>query len=286
MIFNDIVLTLKNAGIENALHEARLITSHITGISEAKILSARFDEIEVSAESLAALTEAIERRCERYPLQYIIGQWEFMGIPFEVNENCLIPRSDTELLCETAMSKLPENGKFLDLCTGSGCIALAVAHHRPDVEVTALEKYPAPLNVAKKNCENLFGSIDRVRFIEADVCSHISALGYFGSERFDFIAANPPYVTADEMDTLEPELSYEPRHALTDECDGLTIIRSIIHIYRLFLKPRGYLAIEHGRTQGPAIRAIMRNLGYRCETLKDLSGNERVTILRTPPYNI
>ena len=122
--------------------------------------------------------------------------------------------------------------------------------------------------------------------MEADVCSHISALGYFGSERFDFIAANPPYVTIDEMDELEAELSYEPRHALTDECDGLTIIRAIIHIYRLFLRPRGYLAIEHGRTQGPAIRAIMRNLGYRCETLKDLSGNERVTVMRTPPYNI
>lgn len=286
MILNDIILTLQNAGIENAAYEARVITSHITGISEAMLLSSKGEELNISEECAETLSEAINRRANRYPLQYILGKWEFMGIPFEVNESCLIPRSDTELLCELAIDKIPENGNFLDLCTGSGCIALAVAHHRPDVKVTALEKYHTTLAIAKKNCENLFGTKDRVRFVEADVCSHISALGYFGSERFDFIAANPPYVTIDEMDELEAELSYEPRHALTDECDGLTIIRAIIHIYRLFLRPRGYLAIEHGRTQGPAIRAIMRNLGYRCETLKDLSGNERVTVMRTPPYNI
>ena len=286
MILNDIVLTLKNAGIENADYEARLIASHVTGIYEAMLLSSKNEELKLSEECEAALVEAVSRRAERYPLQYILGKWEFMGITFDVDERCLIPRSDTELLCELAIEKLEKDGNFLDLCTGSGCIALSVAHHRPDVKVTALEKYPAPLAVAKKNCESLFDTKDRVRFVEADACSHISALGYFGSERFDFIAANPPYVTPEEMDGLEAELSYEPRHALTDECDGLTIIRAIIHIYRLFLKPRGYLAIEHGSTQGPSIRAIMRNLGCRCETLKDLGGNERVTVMRTPPYNI
>jgi len=286
MILNEIILTLQNAGVENAAYEARLITSHITGISEATLLSMKNDELCISEECETALSEAISRRAERYPLQYIIGKWEFMGIPLDVNENCLIPRSDTELLCELAIEKLPENGNFLDLCTGSGCIAIAVGHHRPDVKVTALEKYHTTLDVAKKNAEEHFGTKDRVRFVEADVSSHISALGYFGRERFDFIAANPPYVTIEEMDELEAELSYEPRHALTDECDGLTFIRAIIHIYRLFLKPSGYLAVEHGRSQGPAIRAIMRNLGCRCETLKDLSGNERVTVMRTPPYNI
>ena len=155
MILNDIILTLQNAGIENAAYEARVITSHITGISEAMLLSSKGEELNISEECAETLSEAINRRANRYPLQYILGKWEFMGIPFEVNENCLIPRNDTELLCETAIARLPENGNFLDLCTGSGCIALAVAHHRPDVKVTALEKYHTTLAIAKKNCENL-----------------------------------------------------------------------------------------------------------------------------------
>ena len=286
MILNDIVVTLTNAGIENALYEARVIASHITGIPEAKLLSERSTEIKLEEEVEAALAEAVSRRAERFPLQYIIGKWEFMGLPIEVDENCLIPRSDTELLCETAIAKLPEGGRFLDLCTGSGCIALAVAHHRPDVQVSALEKYPLTLAVAKRNCKSIFGSEDRIRFVEADAGSHISALGYFGGRKFDFIASNPPYVTLDEMDELESELFYEPRHALTDECDGLTLIRAIIHIYRLFLAPSGYLAIEHGATQGEAVREIMKNLGCRCETLRDLGGNERVTIMRSSAYDI
>lgn len=284
MILNEIVKTLEKAGIENALREALMIASHITGKSESIILSDRTSPLTEDNETEAKLVEAVSRRASREPLQYIIGKWEFMGLPFTVTPDCLIPRSDTELLCETAVSRLPQNGKFLDLCTGSGCIAVAVAHHRPDVDVTALEKYHHTLDIAMKNAKEIVGD-DRIKFIEADVTSHLSAVGYFCGRKFDFIAANPPYVSLSEMECLEPELSHEPRHALTDESDGLSIIRAIVSVYPMFLSPDGYLAIEHGATQGEAVRHIMISKGFRPETLCDLSGNERITIMRKHEYH-
>ena len=284
MILNEIIKTLEEAGIENALREALMLASHVTGKSESIILSDRNAPLTDNSEVEEKLAAAVSRRATREPLQYIIGKWDFMGLPFTVTPDCLIPRGDTELLCETALSRLPQNGKFLDLCTGSGCIAVAVAHHRPDVDVTALEKYRHTLDIAKKNAENLVGK-DRIKFIEADVTSHLSAVGYFCGKKFDFIAANPPYVSLNEMDGLEPELSHEPRHALTDESDGLSIIRAIVSIYPMFLSPDGYLAIEHGATQGEAVRHIMISKGFRAETLYDLSGNERITIMRKHEYH-
>ena len=280
MTLNDIISTLQNAGIENPTHEAVLIASHFTGRSSASLLCDRALDISSDSALTDKINDAVSRRCSREPLQYILGSWNFMGLDFEVTEDCLIPREDTELLCECAISRMPEGASFLDLCTGSGCIAVSVAHHRPDVSVSALEKYPQTLNVARKNAKALLGGKRSVRFVEADVTSHISALGNFGAEKFDFIASNPPYVTVSEMDLLAPELAFEPRHALTDEGDGLSIIRAIIRIYPAFLKENGCLAIEHGSTQGEAVRALFKEAGYDSETLCDLGGKARVTIMQ------
>ena len=279
MTINDIVSNLESAGIPSALNEACILASHFTGRSRALLLCDRNVPVSDDAEALDALKTAVERRGLREPLQYIIGKWDFMGLTFEVTPDCLIPRADTELLCELAIEKTPVGGRFLDLCTGSGCIALSVAHERPDLNVSALEKYPAAMAVAKRNCQRLLGD-GRVRFIEADVTSHLAAFGYFGGEKFDFIAVNPPYVTEAEMEELEPELSREPRHALTDGGDGLSIIREMIHIYPMFLADGGIFAVEHGSAQGEAVRKLFFEAGHVSTTLRDLCGNERVTYMQ------
>ncbi len=280
MTLNEIISAFEKADIENPLYDALAIASHFTGKSNAFLLCDKTSPLTEDEEIIAKLECAVNERISRRPLQYILGEWEFMGLNFRVSEDCLIPRSDTEVLCESAIKLLPENGTFLDLCTGSGCIAISVAHYRPDAKVTALEKYPQTIKVAKENCERILGSADKIRFVEADVTSHTSALGNFGGKKFDFIASNPPYVTAAEMNTLAPELSSEPRHALTDEGDGLSIIKEICRIYPMFLRAGGTLAIEHSSTQGEAVRRIMSEFGHSSPvTLRDVSGNERVTMI-------
>ncbi len=280
MTLNEIISAFEKADIENPLYDALAIASHFTGKSNAFLLCDRASALTEDEELIANIKEAVSARVAHRPLQYILGQWEFMGLSLKVNEDCLIPRADTEVLCESAIKLLPEGGSFLDLCTGSGCIAVAVAHYRPDVKVTALEKYPQTLKLARENCEKVLGSEDRIRFVEADVTSHTAALGFFGGKKFDFIASNPPYVTLEEMDTLAPELSSEPRHALTDEGDGLSIIREICRIYPMFLKAGGTLAIEHSATQGEAVRGIMGQYGHSSAvTIKDVSGNDRITMI-------
>ena len=271
----DIISALTEAGIENSIYEAVLIASHFTGKAEALLLSDRNVTLECPDES--ALKRAVERRISREPLQYILGEWDFMGLTFHVSEDCLIPRADTELLCEKAIKELPQGGSFLDLCTGSGCIAVSVARYRKDVTVTALEKYEETIRIAEENDRLITGG--RIRFVTADVTDAAAAKEHFPGEKFDFIASNPPYVTREEILTLEPELSREPRHALTDEGDGLHFIRAIVDIYPKFLRDGGILAIEHGCAQGEAVREIMRCAGFSPQTLRDLSGMERVTML-------
>lgn len=272
---------LRCAGIPNFLGEALMILSHFTGLSEASLLAARNEDIILSKSEASAVESALKRRERREPLQYILGTWEFMGLSFNVSDKCLIPRADTELLCETAIEKLPKGGVFLDLCTGSGCIAISVAHYRSDVTVYALEKYPETLNAARENACKILKDRDRIRFILADAVSAADAEKYFLKNSFDFIASNPPYVSEDEMEKTDPELSYEPRHALTDGGDGMSIIRGIAEIYPSYLKHGGILAIEHGAYQGGAIRRIFSERLSEVETLRDMSALERVTLGRS-----
>lgn len=266
MTLNRLTRELEAAGIEDAAFEARLICARFTGVTEAKLLSEPDAELQGSDE----LALAVSRRLAREPLQYVLGEWEFMGLPFDVSDKCLIPRADTELLCETAMKYLPRGGRLLDLCTGSGCIAVSCAHYRPDAVVSALEKYPGALESAKKNAEKNGVSVG---FIEADVNDPAAV-----TDEFDVIVSNPPYVTAEEMETLAPELSFEPREALTDGGDGLSFYRAITDIYPAHLKKGGMLAFEHGASQGAAVRAIIEDAGYTPTTLTDVEGRERVTL--------
>lgn len=262
------------ADIEDAPFEARVLAEHFTKIPAARLIACRNEELPNADE----LSQAVERRTSREPLQYIIGEWDFMGLSFKVTSDCLIPRADTELLCETAIELLPHGGAVLDLCTGSGCIAAAIAHYRSDAKVTALELSPSAADVARENFRRL--GLDGVRLVVADALSDTDAEKYFEEESFDIIVSNPPYITSEEMLLLEAELFSEPECALTDGGDGLSFYRRMTEIYPQYLKRGGVIAFEHGSLQGPAVRDIISSAGYLPTTRLDLEGRDRVTLFK------
>lgn len=269
MTLSEIAEALKNAGIEEASHEAFLIMEHFSGKSRAYLMADRGFDLD-SPE----MKKAVSRRVERYPLQYIFGEWEFCGLTFTVNENCLIPRPDTEVIVETAVRYLKKGGSVLDLCTGSGCILAAVLKLSGNTGGTAVELYPETAEVARRNFAAL--GLTEVTVIEGDATTDL----FSESIKFDVITANPPYITSDEMLTLEPELSSEPSHALTDGGDGLSILEKIIEIYRHHLTPDGTMILEHGSTQGESIRKIAEENGMTYEKITDYGGNTRGAVLR------
>ena len=267
MTLRELTDRLRAAGVPDADFDGLILASRFTGRSRASLMADRDADL-VSPE----LEAAAVRRERREPLQYIIGEWEFMGLPFEVGPACLIPRQDTELLCRTAIERLPIDGRMLDMCTGSGCVAAAVAVIRPDARICAADKYRDALDVAKLNCKKN-GVTDRVDLFIHDVTEPIPA----DKGLFDVIASNPPYIPAEELEKLEPELSFEPRYALTDGGDGLSLIRALFINCLPGLAPGGTIIVEHGADQGEAVRRIALEAGLAPRTLRDLEGRERVT---------
>ena len=256
---------LEQAGISSPAFEAAELIVRFEGVSRA---AARFGDY-----SSPLLTEALNKRIKGTALQYILGEWDFMGYTFKVTPDCLIPRADTELLCSYLCKSAPRGGRFADLCTGSGCIAIAALLERPDLTAVAVELYPQTLEVARENAR-LLGVSERIEFILGDACTDTL------EGDFDIIVSNPPYVTAEEMATLSPEVLGEPHHALTDGGDGLSIIRRIMEIYLSHLRKGAPLAIEFGWRQGPAITEIAESLGLFSEILKDIEGRDRVAIIK------
>lgn len=270
MTLPQIAEILTRAGIPDGRFEAGLLISHFTGVSRASMLADPGREYD--DEKLAS---AVEKRAQRYPLQYILGTWEFMGLPFTVNENCLIPRPDTECVTEAAIAALPDGGRVLDLCTGSGCIIASVLHYTKNKTGYAVELYPGTADLARKNIEAL-GLASRCTVLTGDASSDL----FPETEKFDVIVSNPPYIAKDEMETLEPELDYEPRAALTDESDGLALIEPIIRIYSQHLAQGGVLILEHGWQQSDAVRRIAGTCGLSFDIIRDFGGNVRGAKMR------
>jgi release factor glutamine methyltransferase len=267
MTLTDVQRRLAAAGIEDASWEARLLAARYTGLSDARLLIMGQQELDAPG-----LEEAVARRVTREPLQYILGEWSFMGLAFSVNPRCLIPRPDTETLVEYAIRHLPKNARVADLCTGSGCIGIALAHYRPDIIVTAVDLFPKTAKVAEENARRL-GVNDRFTVQVGDVTKEIFSPG----ERFSAIVSNPPYITLDEMKDLAPELAYEPRAALTDEGDGLSVIRGVLDTAACHLEEGGLLLMEFGAEQGTAVSLLAREYSfYDVHILKDAAGHDRV----------
>ncbi len=274
MTVREIAAYLTDAGIDrlDAIHEARLLVSHFTGLSATHV--AAFPDEEHDS---AVLAEAVERRTGRYPLQYLLGKWEFFGLSFAVDEHTLIPRPDTERIAEAAIAYCPANGAVLDLCTGSGCIAAAVLANVPSAKGTAVDLYPDTLAAAKRNLEAL-GLASRCAFLRGDATTDL----FPENVRFDVIVSNPPYVTASEMEELAPELSYEPAYALTDGGDGLSILAKEIEIYWKHLAENGAMILEHGWQQADAVGRIADSFRLQHESLVDYGGNTRGIVIFPP----
>ena len=267
MTLTDVQRRLAAAGIEDAAWEARLLAARYTGLSDARLLIMGQQELDAPG-----LEEAVARRVTREPLQYILGEWSFMGLAFSVNPHCLIPRPDTETLVEYAIRQLPKDARVADLCTGSGCIGIALAHYRPDSIVTAVDLFPETAKVAEENARRL-GVSDRFTVQVGDVTKEIFSPG----ERFSAIVSNPPYITLDEMKELAPELAFEPRAALTDEGDGLSVIRGVLDTAACHLEEGGLLLMEFGAEQGTEVSRLAREYSfYDVHILKDAAGHDRV----------
>ena len=250
--------------------ENRILLCHALGLTRVGLIT-QSERVLTDAET-AAINALVARRQQGEPIAYIIGRREFFGLDFTVNANVLIPRPETELLVELAIERLPPRGRVLDMGTGSGAIAVAIAHERADAIVTALDLSEDALAVARSNAE-AHGAA--VRYLQSD---------WFGAvrgEAFDMIVSNPPYIALGDRHLSEGDLRFEPYGALTDRADGLSALRIIAAGAPLQLN--GWLLMEHGYDQAAAVREMLQELGYsEVQSWRDLAGIERVTGGRAP----
>ena len=250
-----------------------MLICRFCGINQAELLLRREENFE-SAE----LETALIKRISHYPLQYILGYWDFCHETYRITEDTLIPRQDTEKLVELAARMLPERARFIDLCTGSGCVAISTLAARPDCTAVAVDLFEKTLEIAGENAEKN-GVGDRIGFACRDVLqpAFMEELG-----EFDCILSNPPYIESEQVSLLEQELSYEPQAALDGGEDGLTFYRVIIGEYGAYLRAGGMMLLEIGWDQAKAVAAIAAETGWRCEVYKDYGGCDRVAVLTRP----
>ena len=267
--------SLESTGIADAESDAWLMFSHVTGMSRMEYTLDR-DKC-LSDEEICSLAKMLEKRNQHIPVQQITGEAWFMGYPFFVNENVLIPRMDTEVLVEAVLTRLPavpvtENGKrrVLDMCTGSGCILLSLLKEEKGLLGTGADISEKALLVARENAHRLECE---AQFIFSDLWENIE-------DTYEIIVSNPPYIVRNVISTLDTEVKdHEPVLALDGGEDGLDFYRKIVADAHRYLVPGGLLAFEIGCDQGQALTALFKNAGYRnIEILKDLAGLDRVAL--------
>lgn len=251
--------------------EVQCLLQHVLNVNRAYLLT--HPERILNADESARYLSLFERRLRGYPIAYLLGVREFFGLDFSVTDATLIPRADTELLVETALHHLPEQGSLLDLGTGSGAIALSIAHQRPDAVVVAVDASQAALKVARDNALRL--NLSHVRLQESDWFSQLPC------ERFDLIVSNPPYIEEGDIHLSQGDVRFEPLSALASGKDGLDDIRRIVACAREYLNAGGWLMFEHGYDQAARVRELLLQAGFgEVSSLRDLAGIERVTIGR------
>lgn len=261
-------------------------------LTAAGVPDARFDAAELyrlatgrdprqddgpSAAEAARLSALAERRAAREPLQYILGEWDFMDFTLKVGPGVLCPRADSEIVCESALALLQgrERPVVYDLCAGTGCLGLGIARHSPGALVTCVEKSPEAWHYLTANTAQT-----GVRTVQADVFTYYKTLPAEGA---DLIISNPPYLTGAEMRTLMPETAQEPAMALDGGADGLDFYRLLTEKYRDAVRPGGWLVLEIGYAQGPAVLALGAACGWvNTSCRKDYGGNDRAVLLQKP----
>lgn len=263
------------SNIEARIEVQILLHSIMPQATRAWLIAHESDALE--ANIYADFQKLIQRRLTGEPIAHIIGHREFYGLDLQVTADTLIPRPDTETLVEAALSRIPENKNMtvLDLGTGTGAIALAIAQHRPQAEVIAVDASTKALAVAKNNAQRL--GIDNAGFL---VSNWYEALE---DQRFDVIVSNPPYIEQHDAHLQQGDLRFEPMSALASGKDGLDDIRHIIANVLTYLKPQGWLFLEHGYNQARSVADLMADSGLvDIATIQDLGGNDRVTLGRNP----
>lgn len=233
----------------------RTVAARLSPVAgEEATLEARFLLAYCDAHPPAERDALIERRLGGEPLQYVLGEWAFYGLPMRVDSRALIPRPDTELLVEAAIELLRGGERVLDLCCGSGCIGIAIAKHRT-IELISADLSADALTLTKENAAQNGIALETV---QSDLFDRIDGT-------FDLIVSNPPYLNGAEMDALDDALRFEPRLALDGGADGLDFYRRIASSYRRYLRPSGTLLLEIGYTQGDAVAALFDGATVRCD---------------------
>lgn len=255
--------------------EAQLLLQHVLKVNRAWLIAHENDALQPNKHS--AFGVLLNRRLHGEPVAYILGYREFYGLELIVTPDTLIPRPDTETLVEAALAKILNNQAthILDLGTGTGAIALAIASKRPQTQITAVDASQAALNVATENAQKLH--ITNISFV---LSSWFNALIH---KTYDVIVSNPPYIEQDDMHLQQGDLRFEPISALASGANGLKDICKIIDDCLIHLKPQGWLMLEHGYNQAEQVSELMAQAGLTdIETIKDLGGNHRVTMGKNP----
>lgn len=253
-----------------ASFEANLLCQQVLNVNRAWLISHETDALEANQQ--AAFEVLVQRRLNGEPIAYILGAREFYGLPLKTTPATLIPRPDTETLVEAALAKVPHDSNFqiLDLGTGTGAVALAIASQRPQTKVIAVDASTEALKVAIENAQSL--NLSNVHLIESNWFSALV------SEKFDVIVSNPPYIAQDDEHLKLGDLRFEPLSALASGVDGLDDIRKIIQDAPDYLNPNGWLMLEHGYDQAEAVAALLTARGFnQIDHAKDIAGTQRVT---------
>ena len=256
--------------------EASLLLGHVLGRDATWLIA--HDDAPVPAQEAARFAELVARRVAGEPVAYLVGRRGFWTLDLAVTPDTLVPRPETELLVEQALARLDASRplRVADLGTGSGAIALAIASERPRVSVVATDRSLAALEVARRNAAS-HGLDARVEFRAGDWFAPLAG------ERFDMVASNPPYIAEGDPHLEQGDLRHEPATALSSGADGLDAIRVIIADAPAHLVPGGWLLLEHGYDQGPAVRALLAAAGFEAvATAVDLEGRDRVGLGRLP----
>lgn len=267
---------LQEHQIPDSDNDAWLLMEYVFGIRRIDYLR---DTLEYADETKAGeYISLIKKRGSHYPLQYITGHQEFMGLDFIVNEAVLIPRQDTEVLVEKVLEHMKGGDKILDMCTGSGCIIVSLAMAKPTGRLVGADISAEALKVAKANAARNHAA--DIEFVRSDLFENVEG-------HYDIIVSNPPYIPSGCIKELMPEVkSYEPVSALDGAADGLLFYRKIIRAAKRFLKPGGHLFFEIGQNQGREISGMLSENGFNEVVIKkDLAGLDRVVYARSPVFH-
>ena len=262
MTLKEAINILTEAGVDSPLYDARELFKIYC--PEPIMMNTTCDDPQ--------LLLALERRKKREPLQYIIGEVGFYREEYFVSPACLIPRADTEILVDYAVKNLPKGAHFADLCTGSGCVAISVPKNTAETTAIAMDISPDALEVARKNAERN-GISTRIKFMEADVLTT-------DPEPIFAMLSNPPYVSDTAYATLEKEIYHEPKIAFVAGSDGGDFYRLLTKKYSNAIDKDGFIAYEIGYDQADMLKKIAEENNMSCEIIKDLSGNDRVAVLK------